>query len=1236
MATTTTITKLLFRRGNDADRKQTILASGEPGFALDTGRMWLGDGSTPGGIPIISAADHHLNYIDEYGNVEGNLSRQQLDVNVQGLSATLAGDREFPAYARTGKLFHPADRIVESQFPVHLTGDYDGTAQFSAGQTDDAVASTGTNLSLQYTGAKSKPFTIGRTNAGEINIGGVLKINTETQTISLNADGRFEISSEQQFFADASDTLFEDKSLDLNVPMQTGDGGLQQQIHYPDDLAKLATAESTGHYYAHMGVLSAGKVAMKNDRSQVGFNTVQIRPAAHDQHWAADVLMQNRLNGKLGVDLAQSFNDDPVHPMPRMAHQLNNVKSKQTGWKSGVQLQSETGNLLVHAGEAQYQCKNINLRSVRPQDDQDTFYSDKDTSVMVNMGGTKGNVNVASRAVDVERLWDGDVDLVFETGLIVYGPGDLSVQAQSPLNGYLINQSVDSLAIPTFQGINIEGPNSKPLQVPSGGTGRDEFTANRIIMSHPADGVEPFTELACNTGNVIGGQSGAPKQVSITSGNQQWLAKSHDGSGNISFKNIFAPNETTTPGHANYTAAPKQMFFDKFINILDDSNNKIVAGRFDAQLKIQGNNASNKIPDIITTQGTETTQGGVLENNAWAQKGPVASLKIDHYKFARLGAPGGTSSIYKKMNNPPSDHFFPTINSVTPTNNMTIESAAGGGYSLYAIEVNEGGHLMDWKSKDFDARYPQIFNMGSKSRRAAAQRRFSPGDVAVSRDVQSDNVGLSNTTTREANIIKNDSSDSSKAEYITDVEFNDYGTVHSVAIKDLTDQFFTKAQSNNRVRLISGMIDDVYSELDKRVHRYNNNTVSGDTGWINNAKIGLGPGPIPVAGLTYYDNNTLRLGSISGALNTNHQTNIYQHASGSGANNAMITFRVGADTSAADQMTINQHGIGFKPGSTGAVVATLNADGLVMTGYGRHGVAGAMGSGASDKMIYGTTTHSLVSDQVDVEEVGEFYNSDGSVRQDVRGQSGDAIVDTDPRSDYLNDPNHTLFPTFVIPVTHQNRDGQRSRSGYRHLLADNDLHYNPRENYFGNQDTSKIKFLGDGTGLDLSRNKTIPSSIELETRNTGRFNLVMCSSARDKIFDKNNLIQIDASAGHLYVSGDVIAYNNFSDKRLKKNITTLSSTESLNKVLQLSGVTFEWKDSPERGERVGLIAQQVEEIVPQVVTESPHPSNMDKTLKQVDYQALVPLLIESIKSQNDMICALETKVEHLINKLEER
>ena len=78
-------------------------------------------------------------------------------------------------------------------------------------------------------------------------------------------------------------------------------------------------------------------------------------------------------------------------------------------------------------------------------------------------------------------------------------------------------------------------------------------------------------------------------------------------------------------------------------------------------------------------------------------------------------------------------------------------------------------------------------------------------------------------------------------------------------------------------------------------------------------------------------------------------------------------------------------------------------------------------------------------------------------------------------------------------------------------------------------------------------------------------------------------------------------------------------------MLKLSGVTFEWKHENDLGERVGLIAQQVEQVVPQVVTESPRADDIDKIYKRVDYEALVPLLIESIKELTARVAELESR-----------
>jgi hypothetical protein len=47
-----TLFKWIFRQGSDANRKNVILKSGEPGYTTDTKRLWVGDGTTTGGVLV--------------------------------------------------------------------------------------------------------------------------------------------------------------------------------------------------------------------------------------------------------------------------------------------------------------------------------------------------------------------------------------------------------------------------------------------------------------------------------------------------------------------------------------------------------------------------------------------------------------------------------------------------------------------------------------------------------------------------------------------------------------------------------------------------------------------------------------------------------------------------------------------------------------------------------------------------------------------------------------------------------------------------------------------------------------------------------------------------------------------------------------------------------------------------------------------------------------------------------
>jgi hypothetical protein len=100
--------------------------------------------------------------------------------------------------------------------------------------------------------------------------------------------------------------------------------------------------------------------------------------------------------------------------------------------------------------------------------------------------------------------------------------------------------------------------------------------------------------------------------------------------------------------------------------------------------------------------------------------------------------------------------------------------------------------------------------------------------------------------------------------------------------------------------------------------------------------------------------------------------------------------------------------------------------------------------------------------------------------------------------------------------------------------------------------------------------------------------------------------------------------NETSDGRLKKNITAIES--ALSKVLSLQGVTYDWRreEFPERnflvGKQYGLIAQELERIIPELVDTD------EEGWKSIEYSHLVPVLIEAIKEQQAIINAQQSEL----------
>jgi UDP-3-O-[3-hydroxymyristoyl] glucosamine N-acyltransferase len=131
--------------------------------------------------------------------------------------------------------------------------------------------------------------------------------------------------------------------------------------------------------------------------------------------------------------------------------------------------------------------------------------------------------------------------------------------------------------------------------------------------------------------------------------------------------------------------------------------------------------------------------------------------------------------------------------------------------------------------------------------------------------------------------------------------------------------------------------------------------------------------------------------------------------------------------------------------------------------------------------------------------------------------------------------------------------------------------------------------------------------------------------------NKTVIINGNTSAGvyALNVTGNMQAnsYNASSDFRLKTNIQSL--TDSLDLVNQLNGVSFTWKSDTTNKPVLGLIAQDVEKVLPEIVNTATTDNEHGYKQKSIHYDGLFPHLIESIKTLTKENKALVSNVEVL-------
>jgi len=172
-------------------------------------------------------------------------------------------------------------------------------------------------------------------------------------------------------------------------------------------------------------------------------------------------------------------------------------------------------------------------------------------------------------------------------------------------------------------------------------------------------------------------------------------------------------------------------------------------------------------------------------------------------------------------------------------------------------------------------------------------------------------------------------------------------------------------------------------------------------------------------------------------------------------------------------------------------------------------------------------------------------------------------------------------------------------------------------------DGSNSYVLDNGTG-ELRINSG--NAVRIRKHDNETMALFTANGAAELYYDNSKKIETTSAGitvtGAITATGDITA---FSDERLKEDIRPLE--DSLKKVQAIEGVSFVKKNDEDKKQKIGFIAQQLKEVLPEVVHEN------EDGIHSVAYGNITALLVEAVKEQQEIISQLEKRIIKLENRL---